>query len=114
MGIKTYKSFGWRGFNRAGMMQISERRRKSRTSTLSKLFGGNVTLSRQDAKQVFWLSPLSPQLGRNLACNWHPRDAQPNARIALQIVRGGVIKQMRVDVGLLRAPSAGPKLASAS
>lgn len=55
---------------------------------------------------------LSPQLGRNLACNWHPRDAQSNTRIAIQIVRGGVIKQMCVDVGLLRAPTAVPKLAA--
>lgn len=33
------------------------------------------------------------QLGRDLACNWHPRHTQANTRVAIQTVRGGVIKQ---------------------
>lgn len=100
MIIKMYKSFGWRGFDTAGMMQISEWRRKSRTAHFLSYSEEMSPSPVRTQKQFF------PQLGRYFACNWRPRDTQANTRIAIQIVRGGVIKQMCVDVGLFRALSA--------
>lgn len=44
--------------------------------------------------------------GRNLACNWHPCKVGLNTCMAIQFVRGGVIKQMCVDAVLFGALSA--------
>ncbi len=46
------------------------------------------------------------QLDRHLACSWHPCKARLNTCMAIQFVRGGVIKQMCVDAVLFGALSA--------
>ena len=73
-----------------GMMQINARRRKSRTSsTLSKLFRGEMSPLSPSL-------PLSPPLSSSavcvdafqpgrifFACNWHPSEAALNSRVAI-------------------------------